>query len=65
MVKVEESDCNYSIYESIEYICDVCKETSLKVERMDDFEYFEELFNCDDGSEDLICWECYNKLKKD
>jgi hypothetical protein len=65
MIRAKESDCAYSVFDSIEYICDKCKKTNLKVTSMSDLDEFEEIFDIEAGYEDeLICFKCSNSDKK-
>lgn len=52
-----ESKCAYTVFDSLEYICDKCNNSSLTVRSMNDLDRLEEIFDCD-IEKDLVCWEC-------
>ena len=65
MVISKESNCEYTVFDSLEYICDKCNK-SLKVTSMDDLKYFDEIFDVNFGYEnELFCWKCSSNKKEE
>jgi len=58
MIISKESDCEYTVFDSLEYICDCCNK-SLMVTSMEDLRGFNEIFDVEAGHENkLLCWNC-------